>query len=46
MRSNAPSSTMKMLEGWTLRELLPLIGFTKEEIDAFDEQLRAVKNAL
>lgn len=46
MRSNVPSSTMKMLEGWTLRELLPLIGFTKEEIDAFDEQLRAVKNAL
>ena len=46
MRPNVPSSTMKMLEGWTLSELLPVIGFSQEEIDAFDEQLRAVKNAL
>lgn len=45
MRPNVPAPTMEMISGWTLREILPLLGYTAEELAALDERLKTIRNA-
>ena len=44
MRPNVPAPTMEMISGWTLREMLPLLGYTAEELTALEERLKTIRN--